>query len=82
MLFSGIIKQMENTQPGQELIQSLETLRTRLNSSGTERTSGLLRELGQDCGYFRKSLDIFLRKDFDELLALVERCNSLMNEIK
>ena len=68
--------------PGQELIQTLEKLRLRLNDSGVERTNGLLCKLGDDCSYYRKSLDIFLRKDLDEIEKLINRAESLLIQLK
>jgi len=68
--------------PGQELIKILEELRNRLNRSGVERTSGLLCNLGDDCSYYRKSLDIFLRKDYEELRNLISRAELKINEIE
>lgn len=67
--------------PGQELIQILDELRNRLNKSGVERTAGLLRELGNDCTYYRKSLDIFLRKDYDEVWGLLMRAKDIMDKV-
>jgi hypothetical protein len=72
---------MEQQYPGQELIQILENLRNRLNRSGVERTAGLLRELGDDCSYYRKSLDIFLRKDYDEIHRILVKCKEVMDTL-
>jgi hypothetical protein len=68
--------------PGQELIQILEQLRNTLNRSGVERTAGLLRELGDDCSYYRKSLDIFLRKDYDQIYNLLTQARDIMNKLE
>lgn len=65
--------------PGEELIKLLETLRLRINDSGVERTNGLLQALGDDCSYYRKSLDMFLDRDHDELKSLLTQALSLLN---
>jgi hypothetical protein len=65
--------------PGQELIKLLEELRLRLDNSGVARTNGLLCELGEDCQFYRKSLDIFLNKDFDDILLLLTRAKEKMD---
>jgi hypothetical protein len=59
-------------QPGESLLLLLERLRTRLSTSGVERTTGLLLAKGNDCPYYRKSLDIFLDQDYDQLKQLVD----------
>jgi hypothetical protein len=69
-------------QPGESLIRALERLRARLNSSGTERTAGLLEAMGNDCSFYRKSLDILLDRDYDELERLVEEVNKEFNRLK
>lgn len=53
-----------------DLIDVLEDLRVRLNKSGVERTTGLKKEMGDDCQYYRKSKDIFLQRDYDDLKQL------------
>ena len=74
--------------PGQELLHILDYLRTsiksdepilslralkyRLDNSGVQRTNGLLVKMGNDCSFFRKSLDIFLRRDFDDLFKILK----------
>jgi hypothetical protein len=68
--------------PGKELISVLEELRQRLNISGVERTNGLCEKMGNDCTYYRKSLDIFLKKDLDDLQNLISRANSLISQLK
>lgn len=70
------------TQPGQKLIEALERLRARLSTSGVERTAGLLEAMGDDCTYYRKSLDIFLTRDYDELEDLVDAVNTEFNRLK
>jgi len=72
--------------PGQDLIIRLEELRNKLNRSGVERTAGLMRVLssepgGSDCSYYRKSLDIFLRKDYDQIHSLLVDIKKAMNEL-
>ena len=52
------------------LIDSLEKFRIRLNKSGIERTIGLKTEMGDDCRYYRKSRELFLEKDYEELKTI------------
>jgi hypothetical protein len=74
------------TFPGQELLEILNKIRKldttdehisfvalvhRLNKSGVERTAGLLYAMGNDCSYYRKSLDIFLRRDYEDLKQII-----------
>jgi hypothetical protein len=51
---------------------SLEALLFRLNNSGVERTYGLMTEMGDDCSFFRKSLNIFLDRDYEELSKIIK----------
>jgi len=69
-------------QPGQDLIQLLEELRVELNQAGVERTAGLLRAMGDDCSYYRKSLNIFLDKHYDKVKNLVTKAGQMINNIK
>ena len=64
-----------------DLIDDLEQLRKallsfsdRLQQSGVERTTGLKAELGNDCPFYRKSKDIFLNRDYDQVRALFLKC--------
>jgi hypothetical protein len=66
-------------QPGEKLIEALEELRNRLNGSGVERTSGLLKAMDSNCEFYRKSLDIFIRKDYEDLKNKILRACELMN---
>jgi hypothetical protein len=59
-------------QPGEDLVRILEVLRTRLNTSGVERTAGLRSAMGDDCTFYRKSLNILLNKDYEDLFGLVK----------
>jgi hypothetical protein len=67
--------------PGEELIQILDELRNVLNRSGVERTAGLLRELGDDCSYYRKSLDIFLKRDYDRVYGVIKQAKEVMDKL-
>lgn len=53
-----------------ELRLSLAKLSDRLNKSGVERTTGLKRAMGDDCAFYQKSKDLFLRKDYDQVMEL------------
>jgi hypothetical protein len=75
--------------PGDELIDLLDDLRVNLNQlvqkcndSGIERTKGLRDVMGEDCVYYKKSLALFIQKDYDELKNLVEACNKKFNQIE
>jgi hypothetical protein len=55
-----------------DLIDYLENLRTNLNKSGVERTTGLKLSMGPTCAYYRKSKDIFLLQgDYDRIKAIL-----------
>lgn len=58
--------------PGEDLIVVLEKFRQRLNSSGVERTAGLRAAMGDDCTFYRKSLNLLLKRDYDELHILLK----------
>ncbi len=53
-----------------DLFDSLEDLRKRMQSSGLERTAGLKDAMGDDCAYYRKSRNILLEKDYEDLKNL------------
>jgi hypothetical protein len=69
-------------QPGEKLILCLDKLRARLNSSGTERTAGLRKAMGDDCTFYRKSLDIFLNRDYDDIEALLSEAKAEFDKLK
>lgn len=80
---------MKRQAPGEELIDSLDNLRRHLNecrerlgSSGVERTRGLREAMGRDCNFHRKSLDLFLDRDYDDLKDLVASCYRLFQEVE
>ena len=64
---------------GTKLLETLDLLRLRLNKSGIERTVGMKNsmELGEDCYLYKKSLDIFLRDDFEEIKKKAEKIGNL-----
>jgi len=68
--------------PGEELVDVLNQLRLRLNDSGIERTIGLRDGLGDDCAYYRKSLDKFLRTDYIDVRNLVKKTQELLKVIE
>ena len=75
--------------PGEKLIDSLDELRQQLNllvdrlaRSGVERTNGLRVYMGRDCEFFKKSLDIFVRKDYIDLRNLIESCHELFQIVE
>ena len=59
--------------PGEELIRLLDDLRISLNKSGVERTQGIKIAMGNNCAYYRKSLDLFLDKDYNNISKLVRK---------
>ena len=73
------------TTPGQELVDVLNLLRThsstpnslktRLNRSGVERTAGLANALGRNCDYYKKSLTKFLIEDYTDIRNLITSLN-------
>jgi hypothetical protein len=72
--------------PGAELIRELEKLRKllnqltgELNSSGVARTAHFLNYVGNNCSYYRKSLDLFLDKDYDKLRDRIRDCADLFD---
>ena len=73
---------------GEELIDELDSLREellrlheQLSSSGVERTNGLRKAMGSDCQYYRKSLNLFLEKDYVNLRDKVRKCSQLFDAI-
>lgn len=72
----------------QQLILDLERLRkflnalhSDLNSSGVERTAHFLTFVGQDCAYFKKSMEFFLAEDYDTLKAIIRDLSDLFDLI-
>ena len=57
----------------EEMIPILEELRSALIDSGLQRTYHFLDTRGSDCGYYRKSLDLFTKEDYDKLKLLIEK---------
>lgn len=68
--------------PGEVLLEELNKLRDRLIHSGVERTVGLRDHMGSDCIHYRKSMDLFLKKDYIELRDLINNINKLFKEIE
>ena len=56
---------------GEKMILALEELRLAMNETGIERTAGLRTAMGENCSYYRKSLDIFLDEEFELILPLL-----------
>ena len=74
---------------GEELIEELDSLRTemnrlvdKLNASGIERTNGLRQMMGRDCDFYKKSLSLFLTKDYISLRNLIEACHELFERVE
>lgn len=73
--------------PGEQLVGKLEELRlflqnfiVRLDDSGVRRTAGLLEWKGRTCGYYWKSLDLFLRADYQDLKTLILEAADLIKQ--
>lgn len=58
----------------EDLRKALLTFSDRLEKSGVERTTGLKFNLGGECPYYKKSKDIFLNRDYENLKALFLKC--------
>jgi hypothetical protein len=80
---------MENQTPGDDLIDQLDDLRQKLNSlrerlekSGVERTRGLRMSMGADCRFHRKSINLFIERDFLELRGMIKEVDRLFRVIE
>jgi hypothetical protein len=88
LLIGGYMSE-ETLTTGEKLIHELDALRIalaklsdRLNNSGIERTEGLRETQGSDCPYFKKSLDIFVRKDYIQIRDMVESVHNLFRTVE
>jgi len=68
--------------PGEELVDTLEKLRQRLNGSGSERTVGLKDAMGDDCVYYKRSLDKFVREDYVEIRDIIREATKTLDIIE
>lgn len=73
--------------PGERLVLKLEELRIafeklvgRLDESGVKRTAGLMEWKGRSCGYYWKSLELFLKLDYSEVRNLILEAAELIKE--
>lgn len=57
-----------------DLLDHLNELRARMQRSGLERTSGLKQAMSDNCAYYRKSKDLLLKEDFDQIKDLFLIC--------
>lgn len=74
---------MTNTlQPGEQLIYLLEKLRIKLSNSGVERTVALRDNMGDNCPYYRKSMQLFLDRDYVDLKNLVHQVEEVFNLVE
>jgi hypothetical protein len=71
---------LQGVSMNKELLEALDTLRVKLMRSGIERTNGLLKAMGQDCSYYNKSLNVFLKRDYKEIKDMIELVNRLILE--
>jgi hypothetical protein len=67
-----------------ELIDQLDVLRldlmnleSRLSQSGVERTKGLRDAMGEECRFYRRSMNLFLEKDYEDLKTKIENAHKL-----
>lgn len=65
-----------------ELDDMLWSLHLRLAQSGVARTHGLREWKGEQCGYFVKSLALFLQKDYNDIKELVQKTESLFSAVE
>ena len=65
----------------ERLREFLNALHKDLNSSGVERTAHFLTFVGQDCAYFKKSMEFFLAEDYDTLKTVIKDLNDLFDII-
>lgn len=68
--------------PGEELVQELDLLRQRLNKSKVEATNGLRDALGNNCTFFRKSMDKFVQNDYEDIKDRINQIQTLFNLIE
>jgi len=75
--------------PGEQLVDTLDELKKmlngledRLDKSGVTRTNGLRLAMGRDCEFYKRSLDLFLRRDYVALRDLVKSCNDLFSLVE
>jgi len=73
---------MTDMQPGEQLLLLLEKLRIRLSNSGVERTQGLRDNMGRDCPYYRKSMQLFLERDYEDVKNLTKQINTVLSIIE
>jgi hypothetical protein len=67
-----------------ELIDQLDVLRldlmnleSRLSQSGVERTKGLRDAMGEECRFYRRSMNLFLERDYEDLKTKIENAHKL-----
>lgn len=70
----------EELLPGEALILSLDKLRDKLIRSGVQRTAGLYEAMGSECEYYWKSLNVFLKRDYEELRELTNQAKLLFDK--
>jgi hypothetical protein len=87
--FYHLLMAQESQTSGEELLDQLDSLRKemnrlidKLNASGIERTNGLRQIMGRDCDYYKKSLNLFLQKDYISVRNLVSACHELFNKVE
>lgn len=64
------------------IIEELEKLRILLNASGVERTKGLAEIRGNDCAYYKRSLDLFIEKDYKQIVDQLEKVGLELRKIE
>ncbi len=67
-----------------ELIDQLDVLRldlmnleARLSQSGVERTKGLRDAMGEECRFYRRSMNLFLERDYEDIKTKIENAHKL-----
>jgi hypothetical protein len=55
----------------------LMELEDRLKKSGIERTKGLRDAMGDDCRFYKRSMQLFLEKDYEDIKTKIENAHKL-----
>ena len=76
MTLDDLLNQLE------ELRALLLTLSERLSSSGVERTVGLREALGDDCPFYVKSGQLFIKRDYKDLKRLIHLCHTSFERVE
>ena len=73
---------MSELPPGDLLLEELLSLKTLLSSGSLERTKGLKDNLGISCIYYKKSLSLFVEREYDVLAAKIKLIKKIIEVIE